>query len=254
MKISIVTSYFNRKKLLINTLKSIEKTTHEDFEFIIVDDASDDENRIEDLVENYPFVKIFRVEPENKWYSNPCIPFNIGFSKAEGDIVIIQNPECFHTTDILTFVNNNLKENDYFSFGCYSLNEENTQQLLSNPDHCKIINFKPKRATLDGEDAWYNHSVFRPVGYHFTSAIFKTKLDKLGGFDERFANGNGYDDDEFLYRVKKICDFRIIDEMTVLHQYHYNQERGHKFHSSSEINKELFFKKTLQEETIRVNI
>jgi glycosyltransferase involved in cell wall biosynthesis len=74
MRISIVTSYFNRKKLLINTLKSISKTKHTDFEFIIVDDASSEENRLEDLIEEFPFIKLVRIEPEDKWYCNYTKP------------------------------------------------------------------------------------------------------------------------------------------------------------------------------------
>ena len=104
MKISIVTSYFNRKKLLINTLKSIKQTEFKNFEFIIVDDASNNDNKIDDLVYDFPFIKLIRIEPEDKWYINPCIPFNIGFKNITGDIVIIQNPECFHTSDIISFV------------------------------------------------------------------------------------------------------------------------------------------------------
>jgi glycosyltransferase involved in cell wall biosynthesis len=254
MKISIVTSYFNRKELLISTLKSIKKTNHKNFEFIIVDDASNEENRIEDLVEEFPFVKVFRIEPENKWYVNPCVPFNFGFSKATGDIVIIQNPECFHTSDILTYVDQNLKEEDYYVFGCYSLSDETTKKLLIDPDHHKSINFQQRCATFNGDDAWYNHSFHRPVGYHFTSAIYKTKLTDLGGFDERFAYGHGFDDDELLHRIKKICNFKIVDNPLVLHQHHYNMNYTTNIDPKKlKDNRSLFSELTMKENKIKVN-
>lgn len=42
--ISIVTAYYNRKKLLIRTLDGLKKYKGKiDFEFIAVDDASEDE-------------------------------------------------------------------------------------------------------------------------------------------------------------------------------------------------------------------
>lgn len=256
MKISIVTSYFNRKNLLINTLKSISKTNHTDFEFIIVDDASNEENRIEDLSIKFPFVKIIRVEPENKWYINPCVPFNLGFKNATGDIVIIQNPECLHTSDIVSYVNDNLKENDYFVFGCYSLNEQNTEYISNNIENHKNIVFNDFGARYDGDDAWYNHSLYRPVGYHFTSAIFRSKLVELNGFDERYSNGYGYDDNEFLHRLKKICTIKLINNPLVLHQNHYNL-KGTK--SSPTLkptvdNSDLFHNTTLKENKIKVNI
>jgi len=254
MKISIVTSYYNRKNLLVNTLKSITKTNHKNFEFIIVDDASSEDHRIEDLINDFPFVKIIRIEPENKWYSNPCVPFNMGFKQAQGDILIIQNPECFHTSDIISFVEKNLKENDYFAFGCYSLSEEKTKQLLENPDSHNQMVFNGGRASFNGDDAWYNHSFHRPVGYHFTSAIYRSKMVDLGGFDERFANGNGFDDDELLHRIKKICDFKIIDNPLVLHQHHYNMNYTTiTSNKKLEDNRKLFLDVILKENKIKVN-
>jgi glycosyltransferase involved in cell wall biosynthesis len=258
MRVSIVTSYFNRKKLLINTLKSIVKTKHNDFEFIIVDDASSEENRIEDLIQEFPFIKLVRIEPEDKWYCNPCVPFNVGFKHVTGDIVIIQNPECLHTTDIISYVNNNLKETDYFSFACYSINESKTNNISENTDSFdsyENLITNNRGAGFDGDDSWYNHSVFRNKGYHFTSAIHTRKLKELNGFDERYANGHGYDDDEFLHRVKKICDFLIIDNPFVLHQHHYNLEKPK---LTSPIiptvnNRELFQNHTSNEKTIKVN-
>jgi predicted glycosyltransferase involved in capsule biosynthesis len=255
MKISIVTSYFNRKEILINTLKSIKNTNHRNFEVIIVDDASSEDHRIEDLTQHFPFIKIIRVEPENKWYCNPCVPFNLGFKEAEGEIIIIQNPECFHTSDLISFVEENLKENDYFTFGCYSLNEENTKNLLNSFDYHKNIITKNRGATSNGDDAWYNHPIYRPVGYHFTSAIYKNKLEELNGFDERFAKGYGYDDDEFLHRVKKICNFKILNYPLVLHQHHYNIQttNGNNIQPQQD-NRKLFTALTLTENKIKVNV
>ena len=101
--ISIVTAYYNRKSLFIRTLNSIAKTAYKDFELIAVDDASHEWERIEDQESEFPFLKVIRIEEQDKWYSNPSIPFNIGIAKAKGDIIILQNPECFHTQDILTY-------------------------------------------------------------------------------------------------------------------------------------------------------
>ena len=101
--ISIVTDYINRRQLLIKTLQSLNKSEIKDFEFIVVDDCSSDEHRIDDLCRDYPFLRVIRLESNQKWYVNPCIPFNIGFKEAKGDIVIIQNPECYHYDDILLY-------------------------------------------------------------------------------------------------------------------------------------------------------
>lgn len=227
--ISIVTAYYNRKKLFIRTLESIARTSlTESFEVIAIDDGSKEEERLEDLVSIFPFLKVIRLEPKNKWYSNSCIPFNIGFNVAKGDKIIIQNPECLHHDDILKYTNENLKSNEYLSFGCYSLDKLTTDNLdeilLQKNQITNIIQEGEVYVKNDGDAGWYNHSLYRSVGYHFCTAITKKDLDYLGGFDERFSLGIAYDDDEFLKRVKKMFKIIFIDTCIVLHQNHYNSE------------------------------
>lgn len=225
--ISIVTAYYNRKKLFIRTLESIAKTSlKEGFEVIAVDDGSKEEERLEDLVSVFPFLRVIRLESKNKWYSNSCIPFNIGFKLAKGDKIIIQNPECLHYDDILKFTNDNLKSSEYLSFGCYSLDKqttENLDEILQQENQIeKVIQEGGINTEFDGDSGWYNHSLHRPVGYHFCTAITKKDLNCLGGFDERFSLGIAYDDDEFLKRIKMILKIVFVDSHIVLHQNHYS--------------------------------
>jgi glycosyltransferase involved in cell wall biosynthesis len=244
--ISIVTAYINRKNLLINTLLSITKSEIKDFELIVVDDCSNEDQRIEGLCEIFPFLRVIRIEPHQKWYVNPCVPFNIGFKEAKGDIVIIQNPECYHYDDILSYVENNLKENDYFSFSCYSLPKEKNINLL---EYVRTDFFNNQSADNWGDDAWYNHSIYRPAGYHFCSAIFKTELEKLGGFDQRYAHGICFDDNEILERIKRkgMC-VSIVDQKKVLHQWHDSVSYNLSNHEDLQgINRDLFYNTTMKE-------
>lgn len=232
MKISIITAYYNRKELFIKTLESIQKQlddTIDDVEMIAVDDASSEEERLEDLIDRFPFLKIIRLEKDTKWYKNSCIPFNIGFSAAKGDVIILQNPECLHFGDILKYTRNNIGNNKYLSFGCYSLDEEPTDKIdfyLQNPEQLKkLIRENNVKNTRDGSNSWYNHSVLRPVAYHFCCAITRKDLYDLGGFDPAYANGVAYDDNEFLHRIKlKNMQIEIVDSEIVLHLYHYRKK------------------------------
>ena len=46
-------------------------------------------------------------------------------------------------------------------------------------------------------------------------------MAKLNGFDERLANGIGYDDDEIVMRIRMLGVQMIIkDDISVVHQYH----------------------------------
>jgi GT2 family glycosyltransferase len=218
--ISIVTAYHNRKDLFINTLESLRKSEIKDYEVIAVDDTSSPEHRLEDLIENYTELKVIRIEKEEKWWVNPCINFNIGFKQVSGDIIIIQNPECKHNGDVLK-KSSEIKEGQYFSFACYSIDKETTY----SQKEFKILN---KSASRDGELSWYNHSLYRPKAYHFCSVITKKDLEILGGFDERYAHGIAYDDDEFLYRVVKSgLQVSIIDYPFVVHQWHQSINYSH---------------------------
>lgn len=222
--ISIVTAYFNRKKLFIKTLESFEKSSCKNFEVIAVDDCSHEEERLEDLIPRFSFLKVIRLEKKDKWYVNPCVPFNIGFKHASGDKIIIQNPECFHADDIISHVNEKLTDNEYFSFGCYSLSETQTSYLNQIENYKSFINtdtYKKKSVSFDGDEGWYNHSIYRPNAYHFCSAITKKNLDESGGFDERFATGFAFDDDEFVHRIKLRLNVAFFDELVALHMWHY---------------------------------
>jgi glycosyltransferase involved in cell wall biosynthesis len=208
--ISIVMSYYNRQVLLDKTLESIHASEVKDYELIIVDDASD-----------VPVVcdeaKIIRIERKDKWWHNPCIPYNMGFKAATGDIVVIQNPECYHVGDVLAYARDNAKPNRYLSFSCYALNRNDTQQL-----HHGIFPVIKDRVYKHPEDnGWYNHPLHRAVGFHFCSAITKDDLDVIGGFDKRYAEGIGYDDDDLVMRIKKRkMLLNIVEKPYVLHQFH----------------------------------
>ena len=209
-------AYYNRKNLLDKTIESIEKSNVKDYEIIVVDDASD-----------IPLVcekaHVIRIEPKDKWYHNPCIPFNIGFRQAKGDIILIQNPECYHVGDILSYVENNIKENTYLTFGCYAINVMETE-ALHRGIMPRIGNYIfAKNSSIKREyNGWYNHSVHRPVAYHFCSAITKSDMFALGGFDERYANGVAFDDNEFIRRIKRTMDVKIIHPPFTIHQYHHH--------------------------------
>lgn len=229
IEISIVTAYFNRKKLFYNSLMSLRKHYGIiDFEVIAVDDGSDENERLEDLKEEFPFLNLLRIEKESKWYSNSCVPFNIGLAASKGEKIIIQNPECYHFDNILPYVQKNLGKDDYLSFACFSLDKKHTEELTNLEDRESLLKLVEQNKIIplnDGGIGWYNHSKYRPVAYHFCNALKKEHIESLGGFDERYAFGVGYDDDELVWRVKQSgLKIKFVDDVMVFHQNHYNDE------------------------------
>ena len=183
------------------------KTKHKDFEIIVIDDKSDE--RIDDLAEEFS-LKLTRVE--DKWYKNPAVPINLGISKAEGDIIIIQNPECLHVHDILTYMNKKVNDSNYISASCYSINEEMNKKRL----YFKTF----PQQKVENYVGWYNHPVYNPTHYNFCAGLTRKNMTLLGGFDERYAMGIGFEDNEFIRQIDKLGLKKIIIDKVVIHQWH----------------------------------
>lgn len=253
--ISIVTAYYNRKSLFYRTLQSIAKSECKDFEVIAVDDASKEEERIDEFEKEFPFLKVIRVEPKDKWYYNSCIPYNMGLAKARGDIIILQNPECLHVHDVLSYAKENINDSNYFVMSCYSIDEDYTNGILPYVDYNKLLDILPQQIVAD-YTGWYSHSKYNPHAFHFCSVISRNNMNKLGGFDERYAPGIGYEDNEFLDRVKRLgIKITIVNEVTVIHQWHpkvYDLSLSKKFESLYSENAVLH-RQTKKEHIRRVN-
>jgi len=227
MDVSIVMAYYNRKPQLYKTLETISQSKFRgNLEVIIVDDGSDDEHRLDSVNQDFNLnIKVIRINPEDKWYKNPCIPFNKGFSAATGEIIIIQNPECCHLGDVVSMATR-VSKNQYFTFHAYSLDKAQTESLKEINLSTDPLPFELMEGTagLEGTTGYYNHAKFRPVAFHFCSAMHRSNLEKLNGFDERYAKGIGFDDNEFLVRITRLgLNIAFVASPFVLHQYHYNE-------------------------------
>ena len=225
--ISIVTAYYNRRDLFHRTLKTISNSQFKDIEVIAVDDGSDNEHRIEDFTDEFPFFRVVRIEPEDKWYGNCCIPFNMAIREAKGDIIVLQNPECLHANDVLTYISNNINETNYISVSAYGLDSHYVRDgildyALKNNELSGLIKSLPQVPYRGNRTmGWYNHPTFRPEAWHFCSAMTRENMAKLNGFDERYADGVACDDSEFIIRIKRIgLNVEIVDDVQVIHQYH----------------------------------
>jgi glycosyltransferase involved in cell wall biosynthesis len=205
MTISIVIVYYNRQCLLDKTLDSLRKYNPDSFNVIVVDNASDEVVIIPDL----PY-EVRRVRVNDKSYPHCSYSFNVGFHEAKSDIIVFQGAEMYHEGDILSHAKN-IKDNQYISFQCYSLGQGEMPELYKINNKCM---------TFDGESAWYNHPIYRPVNYPFCAAIKTSNLIKLNGFDERFIGGVGYEDNYLLHQIKMLGLESIISDQLVLHQWH----------------------------------
>jgi glycosyltransferase involved in cell wall biosynthesis len=245
MKISIIIGYYNRKKQLFYTLKTISNSLYKNIEIIIVDDCSDNPEDILYISDFKIFdmdIKLISITKEEKTWVNPCIAYNKGISQSTGDIIILQNAEVCHIGDCIKYVIDNLKSNDWLTFNCYGLNDfKDNEYIYSQNDNkaiYKYINkiwleneytFRPgaNTAFTDKVGGWINHYLYHFVAYHYLGAIFRdTLMNKMnGGFDEDYANGICYDDNDFIKRliynnIRFTTNIFSESEPFVIHLYH----------------------------------
>jgi len=210
-KLSIVLTYYQRQKQLNKTLESFKQYNPDDFNVIIVDDASPDDIILPELSFEVIIIKL-----ENKTWANTASVYNVGFIEAlkyNPEIIIIQNAECLHWGDILGYAEK-VTDETYISFACFSLAEGESE--------CDEV-IKDKAAEFNGDSAWYNHPIYRPVGFHFCVAITTKNLRKINGFDERFCDGVAFEDNMFIHQIRNLgLKIEITERPMVFHQWHYD--------------------------------
>ena len=219
--------YYNRKSLLINTLNQFNNL-YKDYklEVVIANDKSNDNNKLDDIIKDYNF-KIILLDIIEKNWVNPCVAYNLAIRHISSDveIVIIQNPEIYHLTNILNTALEKTVEGQYLSFSVFSTESEELSNLfITNPE--EKINDILKNKKIKNIGRWYNHPIFRPCAFHFLNSIHINDLKKIGGFDNNYKDGIWYDDNEILERIKSICNINIINPdienniILGIHQFH----------------------------------
>lgn len=221
-KVSIVTGHFNQRKLYINVVKSFLKSKYKDqIEVIVTDDGSDPDQRLDDIPSMFPELPItlITVNKEDKKWGNSSIAFNKGIQKAQGEITILNSAECYHVTDYIAYVIENLKRDQYYACKTFALTEEMSNNLENTIAKAAELENITKIGDVGG---WYSHPVYHKACSHWSSAIYTDIIkDKLNGFDERLSYGWGFDDWELVTRIRRLgLQIIIPNDQLVFHQYH----------------------------------
>jgi hypothetical protein len=241
--ISVVMAYYNRRRQLDYTLKTIAASKQcANTEIVIVDDFSSAEHRLDNLCHQWPQLKITVIEMrglvDKKNYCNPCVPYNVGFRASQGNHIVIQNPECCHVGDILNYVTNNLSDSNYLSFHTYGCTKEDLTDLYAKGSITMFSHSKKAR--------WYNHQTERPSAFHFCNAITRHNLIKLNGFDESYSQGHNYDDAELVARVKALgVSIQFVANPWSIHQYH-PKSYGHPDNPAPSVDNRALYQQLLE--------
>jgi len=217
-KISIVMAYHNRADLLRTTLESYEllySDIKDSIEIVIVDDSSDDREELTAVLADFSFeFKTDYLDRKDKAIRNPCVPYNMAIKMAEGEYVNLTNPENAHLGHIVQDALARACEDKYLIYACMNLK-------VKPEDYASLKGHLGRYVEPDPSQAWYQHSKYSNRLLHFCSVINRKRLLDIGGFDERLADGSGYDDNDLIQTVVGSgMEIENIDYPYCAHQPH----------------------------------
>lgn len=218
--LSLVMPYWNREKQLKASLERYERlypSLH--MEVVIANDGSQ-----EPEVGNYSFPVRIKNLPKKDYPLNPCVPLNKAVKNAKGSVIVITNPEIIHKTPVFPQMMENLLslgERGYVLAACKG---EETKRF-----HCHSTIRGP------GQDR-----IPKGYGLHFCGMMYKKFFEEVGGFDEDYRNGSGYDDNDFAWRVHRAKgNVKVRDDLIV-----YHPRSGTKWDKGGfQRNKQIFYSK-----------
>lgn len=199
MKISVVIFTRNRKEILEFALNKYKEQTYQNFEIILLDNASDDGT---DLMVKSKFPEIHYIYfPDNIF----LYAFNYGVSLATGDLIWRTDDDAYP------------QQNDLFERLVFNFNQNKEIDIIG----CEIYESK-----LQSLSYWYNHilekNLNRDINYSFRTNTFlggatmikKDVFNKIGGFWDF-----GFEEIEFSTRAI-LNDFKIFcfPNLVVVHE------------------------------------
>lgn len=223
MKYSIILPYYKRPELQESLLSFVKHYAgRTDYEVVVVEDSKNaesptsNEELLHILAEFKGKIQIKHIT-DSKVSFSPCHKYNLGAYHGTGEFVVLSSPEIVHESDILG--------------GCDKL-------LAEDADACIVC--ACKAMDKDKFLTWYQHSKIRNVLFHFCSVLSVSNFIKVGGFDERYCDGIGFDDEDFVSRLI-FKGVKIIprDDLVTIHQEH-NRDYIDNHRELVEVNRNLY--------------
>ena len=173
--------YYNKKKFVEGSLKSVLNQTYKNFELIIVDDCSTDNTY--KIIQNFKNqdnrIKYFKTKQNSKTAGHPR---NIGIKIAKGDLIAFIDVDDYWYPHKLKYQIDEMKEKDLLSCTASNYVQENKikkSNFLLNYIRIFIQSFIFKKLK-NGQFHWLY--VYNPVV--FSSSIVKKKIFKKINFSE----------------------------------------------------------------------
>jgi len=197
-KVSVLMTVYNSEEYVLDSIESILNQTYENFEFIIIDDLSDDKSNL--IIENLKDKRIKFFKPNKKLGRTKAL--NYGLLKCNSKFIAIQDSDDISQKDRLEncmkiFDQNNeiglISTNfNFINFSGKKENQKNDLKKFRQKLHSlKYINFIPHssiifRRDIFDENLFYDESFLYAQDYHLILKFFK--YSKIYLFNEELVS------------------------------------------------------------------
>ncbi len=229
--LSYVMGHKDRAELLEANLLSLSHQTEKDFE-VVISDNSANKDPIRKCVDKYRNlglnITLAFVDPSlNKHaraYSgcyNPVVQQNVSAKLSKGDILVFTSPEVINAVENVERIRNHFEsvenKND-FLYGWVDEKPLPAVEALIRTGITSDIIKDICKVSMGGarcrDDDW------RLISY-FIGAIKRDLFFRVGGMEESLMRGLGYDDDDFIRRLKLSgAQFKLDNKIAGIHLCH----------------------------------
>lgn len=196
--ISVIIPYWDRQALLTGALEMYERLYPQiHLEIVVVDDG----NAVPPDVSASPRARVVTL-PRKDRPKNPCVPINAGASESRGEFLVLTNAEIRHRDEwvVPNMHAAVLGAPDVYA-GCVVWQALKGGWLV-HPDHFCGHGPVPQNALL-------NHCAI----------LHRRLFEHAGGFDRRYREQGGWDDNDFLFRLKRAgAKFVALKDCVVEHE------------------------------------
>ncbi|MGH7828206.1 MAG: glycosyltransferase family 2 protein [Candidatus Binatia bacterium] len=206
-KVSVLIPTHNRASFLPKAVKSVLEQTHQDFEIIVVDDASKDETRhvLKGLQD--PRIRYFRHDTNR----GEAASTNTGIRHATGDYVAFLHDDDAWLPEKLE------RQVDFLNRSGLKVGAVYSGYLTVDAETGKVLGtvMPQKRGNLSRELSTKNW-----IGVPSTVLLRRECFDSVGFFDEDIDEGADYD---MWIRLSRAYQFDYIEEPLALYAVHGNR-------------------------------
>lgn len=206
---SIIIPTFNQLEFLKECIESIFQYTHEPFELIIIDNASEDGTA--EFLKSAHRLR-FRINQHNLGFAGAV---NQGLMMAKGTTLLILNNDAVVTSNWLSNLHTCLRSNPQFGIVGPVTNYISGDQLI-DVSYTNITEMQQFSQLYNQSDTRRWSVTNRLTG--FCMLLRRKDFIRLGYFDEGFEIGNCEDDDYGL-RARLLGMQLVIAKDTFIHHY-----------------------------------